>query len=100
MTRIEIGKLMGSFAEDKDAAARLRKEIILPTLGRGDEVEFDFGGVTLTTQSFIHALISEALRCYGERALDLLSFKNCPTAVRGIIETVVQYVLEASAGEG
>jgi hypothetical protein len=98
--KVEIGNLLGSFAEDKDAAARLRKEFILPALERGEDIELDFSGVTLTTQSFIHALISEGLRRHGEKALGSMTFKNCGTAVRGIVETVVQYVLEASASEG
>ena len=69
--------------------------MILPTLEAGKRLEIDFGGIRLTTQSFIHALISEALRRHGTRALELLEFKHCGTAPRGIIETVVQYVLEA-----
>jgi hypothetical protein len=94
MKKIDILKLVGSFAEDKDAAAKLRKDEILPVLAAGGHVEFNFSGVTLTTQSFIHALISEALRQNGEPALKRMTFKKCDVAVRGIIETVVQYTLE------
>ena len=95
MTTIRLESVTGSFAEDKDAAATLRREVILPKLEAGKRLEIDFDGIRLTTQSFIHALISEALRRHGTRALELLEFKNCGTAPRGIIETVVQYVLEA-----
>lgn len=92
--KIGIFELVGSFAEDKDQAASLRKQQILPAIKRGDQVEIDFSGVTLSTQSFIHALISEALRQNPDDALKLLSFKGCSESVRGIIETVVQYVYE------
>jgi len=94
MKKITLNSLVGSFAEDKDTAAELRDEVILPELNRGGEVEIDFTGVTLTTQSFVHALISEALRREGETVLSRLTFRGCEEAARGIIETVVQYVLE------
>ena len=95
MTTIKLFQITGSFAEDKDAAAKLRREKILPTLEGEGSIEIDFTGITLTTQSFIHALISEALRKHGEAALSRISFKKCGTGPKGIIETVVQYVLEA-----
>jgi hypothetical protein len=97
---INIFDLVGSFAEDKDTAAVLRKENILPALKNGQNLELDFTGVTLTTQSFVHALISEALRQYPNTALKLMSFKGCADSVRGIIETVVQYVYETINAEG
>jgi len=95
MTKIALEKIVGSFAEDKDAAAKLRREKILPVLASGAGLELDFTGITLTTQSFIHTLISEALRQNGEEVLARLKFKGCQPAVRDIVETVVQYVLEA-----
>jgi hypothetical protein len=100
MKKLELLGIVGSFAEDKDAAAKLRRTVILPTLKTGGSIEIDFSGVTLTTQSFIHALISQALRQEGEEALKRIKFKGCSSATRGIIETVVQYVLESVEGEG
>lgn len=100
MKTIKLFELVGSFAEDKDAAARLRREVILPTLKAGGSLEIDFDEITLTTQSFIHALISQALRQEGEDVLMRIKFRNCGSAARGIIETVVQYVLESVAGDG
>ena len=94
MKKIKLLKIVGEFAEDKDAAAEIRKETILPELSAGNEIEIDFEGITLATQSFIHALISEAIRRHGENALQKISFKNCGSAAKGIIETVVQYVME------
>lgn len=97
---IMIFELVGSFAEDKDRAASLRKDKILPALKAGSALEIDFTGVTLTTQSFIHALISEGLRQNPDTALQLLTFKGCTDSVRGIIETVVQYIYETINAEG
>ncbi len=98
--KIMIYELVGSFAEDKDMAATLRREKILPCLKQGESVEIDFTGVTLATQSFIHALISEAIRQNPDTALELMTFKGCADGVRGIVETVVQYVYETINAEG
>lgn len=100
MKKIKLLEKVGEFAEDKDAAAVIRKNIILPELSAGNEVEIDFKGVTLATQSFVHALISEAIRQHGENALEKMYFKNCGNAARGIIETVVGYVMETIDEDG
>jgi hypothetical protein len=94
MIEIKLAELVGDFAEDKDMAGKLRREIILPALSDGKAIRIDFTGVSLATQSFIHALIAEALRRYGEGVLARIEFKKCDEVVRGIIKTVVQYVLE------
>jgi hypothetical protein len=92
--RIAIAEATGDFAEDKDVAASIRQERIRPEVEAGREVIVDFADVSLVTQSFIHALISDVLRSAGEGALEYLVFENCTHGVRGIIETVVQYSLE------
>jgi hypothetical protein len=83
------------FAEDKDAAASIRENQVRPALAAGGRVTLDFNGVRVATQSFIHALISDVLRRSGESILDRITFRRCSKAVRGIIETVVQYSLES-----
>lgn len=92
--RVRLVEYTGDFAEDKDAAARIRRQTIEPALAEGKKITLDFSGVRLTTQSFIHALISNVLRQRGESALDLLEFKSCNRLVRGLVATVVQYSLE------
>src|SRR4051812_26857332 len=94
---VRIADLTGDFAEDKDVAAEIRESQIRPTVTAAHEVTLDFSGVSLVTQSFIHALISAVLRSLGERSLRLIVFKGCNPRVRGIIETVVQYSLETAA---
>jgi hypothetical protein len=96
---INMFKLVGDFGEDKDAAAALREKSIKPQINRNQKVTLDFAGVTLVTQSFVHALISDVLRDKGEGALDLLEFRNCVEVVRGIISTVVQYSLDTMSDE-
>ena len=96
---IKMFDLVGDFGEDKDAAANLRKIKIQPSVNKSQHITLDFAGVTLVTQSFIHALISDVLRSRGEEALDYLDFKNCVDVVKGIISTVVQYSLETTADD-
>src|SRR5215472_3205302 len=94
MKTVAIGRAVGSFAEDKDVAAQIREKHVLPAVQGAGTVELDFTGVDLATQSFIHALIAQPLRVGGEPALKRIIFKGCSKPVRGIVETVVQYVLE------
>lgn len=94
MKILHIREGVSDFAEDKDAAATMREDEIRPALRKRGKVVLDFSGVTLTTQSFIHALISDLLRSDGEKILKRIEFKGCAPGVRGIIETVVQYSLE------
>ena len=87
------------FADDKDRAIELRSSI-LPALARNESVILDFAGVAYATQSFIHALIAEALQRYGEDVLDRVEFRNCSDAVRTAIEVVVGYTLDGFAQKG
>ena len=95
MTTVKIRKFAGTFAENKDVARRLRVEHIMPALQKDKEIIVDFGEVTGATQSFVHALISEPIRQYGNRALELISFKDCSPVVQEIVTTVVEYMQES-----
>lgn len=90
---IEIDATTGDLAEDKDYARELRLERILPALESRLNVILDFQKIRYVTQSFIHALIGEALKRYGANALDFIEFKNCTDQPRAIIELVVNYSL-------
>ncbi|OGG52746.1 hypothetical protein A3C20_03110 [Candidatus Kaiserbacteria bacterium RIFCSPHIGHO2_02_FULL_55_25] len=95
MITITLHKVVGDFAENKDVARDIREKEILPALEKGDEVVVDFEGITGATQSFVHALISEAIRRYGGDALDRISFKNCNETVQKIITIVTEYMQES-----
>lgn len=83
----------GGFAEDKDQAKAIRTSTILPALARSETLILDFEAIQYATQSFVHALIGEALQRYGEQALEKIEFRNCSEAVRSAIELVVDYSL-------
>lgn len=95
MITIPIFKEAGSFAENKDKARQIRLESIIPALNEGQEVILDFSKVKSVTQSFIHALISDLFRLYGNNVLDKLSFKSCDDTVKTIISIVVEYMQES-----
>ncbi|OHA87681.1 MAG: hypothetical protein A3A96_03300 [Candidatus Zambryskibacteria bacterium RIFCSPLOWO2_01_FULL_39_39] len=95
MLKIKLFDAIGSFAENKDIAQTIRKEQIVPALDTNVNVELDFLGVESTTQSFIHALISDLIRNYGSEVLDKISFKNCNDIVKKIIGIVVEYMQES-----
>ncbi len=96
MLTITISSVAGTFAENKDVAKRLREKQILPALmDESKEVVLDFADVTGATQSFIHALISEAIRKYGDDVFNRMYFKNCSPAVEQVINTVADYMEDA-----
>jgi hypothetical protein len=92
---IKIFPLVGGFAENKDIARDVRQTQINPFLKDNEDVVLDFENVESTTQSFIHALISEVIREYGIEVLDRISFKNCTETVQKIIGIVVDYMQES-----
>ena len=95
MIFVKISEITGSFAENKDSARSIRKEKIVPALESKQEVCLDFEAVESTTQSFIHALISELIRDYGNDVLDRIVFKNCNETVQKIVNIVVDYMEES-----
>lgn len=95
MTEIKLIQSTGSFAEDKDKARDARLEQIIPALDRGEEVIIDFQGIDGATQSFVHALISDLFRKYGNDVLDRISFRSCNETVRKVINIVIDYMQEA-----
>ena len=92
---IKIRDYAGTFAENKDKAKELRITKIIPALTNKKTIELDFMDVSGTTQSFIHALLSEPIRKFRGLALDNLEYKNCSGEVKEIIKTVYDYMQES-----
>ena len=92
MIEIKLFPKVGSFAENKDIARDIRIKQITPALEKNKNLILDFEGVESTTQSFIHALISEIIREFGSEALDKISFKSCNKNVQKVINIVVEYM--------
>ena len=95
MIEIKLLEHVGSFAENKDVARDIRLSRIIPALDGNEEVTLDFEGIDSATQSFIHALICDLIRKYGNDVLDSIYFKSCNETVQKIINIVVEYTQEA-----
>ena len=89
---IKIFERTGEFAEDKDIARDIRLKEIMPALKKGENVILDFYKVNSSTQSFIHALISEVIRKETIEVLDRIEFKNCNDTLKKIIGIVTDYM--------
>jgi len=89
--KIPVGTV--GFAEDKDEARKLRIGTLLPALHRKDYVTLDFGDVAFSTQSFVHALLGEALQRFGDDVLKDIEFKNCSPQLQSLVQLVVDYSL-------
>jgi len=92
MKIIKLLSKTGTFAENKDVAREIRIENITPILEKNEEITLDFEGVDSATQSFIHALISELIRSFGNEIVENIYFKNCNKNVQNIINIVVEYM--------
>ena len=94
MIKIKLHKIVGAFAENKDIARDIRINKLIPALDKNQEIILDFEKIEGATQSFIHALISDLFRKYGNEVLDKIQFKSCNKTVQEIISIVADYMQE------
>lgn len=94
MINIKLFERVGSFAENKDIARDIRVKEIIPALENNKTVVLDFSRIDAATQSFMHALISDLIRKFGDDVLEKISFKSCNENVRKIIMIVIEYMQE------
>ena len=99
MKHIHMFQKTGRFAENKDIARDVRVKELLPALQKGERVTMDFKGVDAATQSFVHALLSDAVRKFGAEAFERITFKGCNENVQRMINIVADYMQEG-LGEG
>ena len=94
MKKIKLFERVGSFAENKDIARNIRIKEIIPAIENGRDIIIDFNNIDAVTQSFIHALISDLIRKYGNEILGKINFKSCNKNVQKIIMIVTDYMQE------
>ncbi len=97
MKQINIYERTGNkdFAENKDIGKDIRINDIMPELEKRSAVVLNFEQIDRASQSFIHSLISDPIRKYGDEALEFLLFKNCNDKVKGMIKIVLGYLQDA-----
>ncbi len=101
MTIVLVRPVPGTeLAENKDEAAKFRQEIVLPAFETEKKVVLDFSLVETATQSYVHALIAEAVQRDPERAFKLIEFRSCSPSVQQIVKTVFEYTLLARESAG
>jgi len=92
---IFIYKKTGKYAENKDIARDIRIKELLPALERKEKATINFDGVEVVTQSFLHALLSEAIRKLGYEFFDQVEFRKCNESVKQMISVVANYMQES-----
>jgi len=97
MKEINIYERIGEkdFAENKDIGKRIRIEEIMPELEKNNKVVLNFDKIDRASQSFIHSLISDPIRQYGDNVLDIMLFKSCNDKVKEMIKIVLGYLQDA-----
>jgi len=95
MITVDLFEKIGTFAENKDIARDIRINLLLPALEGKQEIILDFNKVEGATQSFVHALISDLFRKYGNEILEMIQFKSCNPTIREIISIVAEYMQES-----
>jgi hypothetical protein len=82
--------IVSAFLENNEKARRLADEQIIPSLVRKRPVALSFVNVPVVTQSFVHALLYEALRVAWARQTPIF-VTNAPSFVRSAVEYVQDY---------
>lgn len=95
MIIVKMQEKVGKFAENKDVARDIRLKILLPALKEDRAVAFDFERVDGATQSFIHALVSDALRKFPDTVYDNVFFKNANPEIQQIVTIVYRYIQQS-----
>lgn len=90
---VELEAGPDGFTDDKDEAKRIREKTIIPALEAGGHIVLDFCKLKSSTQSFVHALLGEALQRFREPALDKIQFKDCTPLMKSLVQLVVDYSL-------
>lgn len=78
--------------EDAGRAQSFAEEHLLPRLLKREALALDFAGITTCTQSYVHALLYEALRLAWARKAPIFIL-NAQPAVRSTLELLENYAL-------
>jgi hypothetical protein len=94
-TIIRVAPDASTLAQNKLRAEEIRTTEILPALRRGEVVSLDFAGVSLTTQSYMHALLAEVFRELGlEHSMGRVFLVAASHQVKQVARIVAGYVLD------
>jgi len=81
---------VNAFEENVEEAARVRDQVLVPSLAANKLVVLDFRGIRFATQSFVHALIYKVLQ-ESKNIGSALSIAHCTDSTREAILVVAGY---------
>jgi hypothetical protein len=87
---ISVSNYFGKYAEDKDAAIKLRDRHILPAIERGQKIDLDFREVETAPHSFLNALLATPIQRLGVKAYQRIRIYNALGSIHEIIDKVLE----------
>lgn len=86
---LSIDNFFGPFAEDKQAAIKVRDERILPEISLGKKIVIDFEYVRSAPHSFLSALLATPAKRLGMSAYKKMSIINASPEIRETIDYIL-----------
>ncbi len=91
---VSITPTVGHLAEDKDAAKRVRDDVILPEIRLGRPVCIDLRAIRVVTHTFLHALLYEVVGVAGADSRRLVYIQAQDRQVKDVVRMVSLYAYE------
>ncbi len=95
---VTIRPTVSHLAEDKDAARRVRDELLLPEVRAGRPVCVDLREPRVATHTFVHALLYEVIGQAGADAARLIHVHARERQIKDVVRLVAQYARDDAAG--
>lgn len=96
MSVFRLAELFGSFLADGEIANRFRFSEIESALSLGNQVVFDFTGVTNMTDSFANACFCNLAADHPDEIATRFEFRGCTPLVREIVSDAIARGLNES----
>jgi len=90
---IPLRRRFGDQPNDRDQAEDFAKRKLLPALEKGRLILIDFRDTGMVTQSFIHALISEAVKSDSRHAAKIQT-ANTTRAQQAVFDLALRHMLD------
>lgn len=94
---VTIRPTVSHLAEDKDAARRVRDELLMPEVRARRPVCIDLREPKVATHTFIHALLYEVIGEAGREAMRLIHVHARERQIKDVVRLVAQYAVDDAA---
>lgn len=89
---VRLRRRFGEQPNDRDRAEEFCRQRVLPALSHGRNVVVDFAGTGMVTQSFIHALVSEAVK-QDDRWATRIELRNGSKAQVAVFNLALRHMI-------